>query len=281
IKAKEEIAILKANKRNVVWTVGGIIVIALVVLGSFFRLQNQHLARVRQMESQVQQAERLGALGRLTAGVAHEVRNPLNAISLAVQRLHRERPGPITELIRDEIRRLNQIVEDFVGVARNSKVELQPGNLVEVLDNVFHLMDPEAKARGIVLNADYEIGVCQVLMNPDKLKQAVINILKNAIEASADSGKVQLTLLVDAGRWAMVAIHDTGEGLPPEDCDRLFEPGFTTKEKGLGLGLALAHEIVGAHGGKIVMKGNTAVGTTVELRLPLWPGGTPASTEEA
>jgi len=236
------------------------------------------------LESTLQAAarsDRLAALGRLAACVAHEIRNPLNAISMASQRLQREyQPceedrsqefGRLTGVIRDEIRRLNVIIEDFLTFSRSRRLELREYSLTEVVQKLARLMGEEARARGIVLTLRHEPDALMVPMDVDKLQQALINIVKNAIESIDGPGSIDIAMEKPSGDRAVVRISDTGSGLAPGEVEKIFDPDYTTKEKGLGLGLPIAYEIIRGHGGTIRVQSAVGKGTTFEITLPTRP----------
>ena len=246
----------------------------LVVLSMWFlyRNQNRHIARVRYMEQRLQQAERLSAMGRLASGVAHEIRNPLNAISMACQRLKEENLQQLSGVIRNEIGRLNMIVEEFLGLSKERRLKPEETDLADLVQQVGLLMEEEARARGIEIRT---IGIETALMmwlDGNRIKQALINMVKNAMDAIIASGTVTIDIRRKGKDMAVVTLSDTGTGLAEEALDRIFDLDFTTKEQGLGLGLALSHEIIKAHGGEIRVQSTPGVGTTFLILLPIKAG---------
>ena len=246
----------------------------LVVLSMWFlyRNQNRHIARVRYMEQRLQQAERLSAMGRLASGVAHEIRNPLNAISMACQRLKEENLQQLSGVIRNEIGRLNMIVEEFLGLSKERRLKLEKTDLADLVQQVGLLMEEEARTRGIEIRT---IGIETALMmwlDGNRIKQALINMVKNAMDAIIESGTVTIGIRRKGKEMAVVTLSDTGTGLTEEDLDKIFNLDFTTKEQGLGLGLALSHEIIKAHGGEIRVQSTPGVGTTFLIMLPIKMG---------
>jgi signal transduction histidine kinase len=270
--------ILERNRHFLFLSMGFIVLAGLFSLWFVFQNQKRHLARIEEMRKRLEQSERLSSLGQLAAGVAHEIRNPLNAISMASQRLQREylpceqdksqEFGHLTGVIRDEIRRLNVIIEDFLTFSRSRRLELREFSLTEVIEKLVRLMGEEARSRGIALSLKAEASPLMVPMDVDKLQQALINILKNAMESISGTGSVDILVERQAGDRALVRIADTGSGLAPEEIEKIFNPDYTTKEKGLGLGLPIAHEIVRGHGGTIRVLSSPGQGTTFEIVLP-------------
>ncbi len=270
--------ILNENRRNIFVFLALIVLITLLSMWLLYYDQNRHLAGIVEMERQLDKAERLSSLGQLAAGVAHEIRNPLNAISMASQRLKREfMPADeqkmnefqiITGVIRDEIRRLNGIIEEFLTFSKSRKLELRDSPVQEVLQKIVHLISADAVAKGIDIRTDWEAKPVVIPMDMDKLQQAFLNFVKNAMESI--SGKGTLTLSVRKPEKGRVAIRvtDTGCGMTTEQVEWIFNPEYTTKEKGLGLGLPLAHEIIRGHGGEIRVLSRKGEGTTFEILLP-------------
>jgi signal transduction histidine kinase len=273
--------ILERNRHFLFLSMGFIVLAGLFSLWFVFQNQKRHLARLAEMRKRLEQSERLSSLGQLAAGVAHEIRNPLNAISMASQRLQREylpceeektqEFGRLTGVIRDEIRRLNVIIEDFLTFSRSRRLELREFSLKEVVQKLVRLMGEEARARGISLSVKSMQDSLMVPMDVDKLQQALINIIKNAIESIDGAGSIDIAVERRPGERAVIRVSDTGSGLTPEEVGKIFDPDYTTKEKGLGLGLPIAHEIIRGHGGTIRVQSGIGQGTTFEIVLPMKP----------
>jgi signal transduction histidine kinase len=224
---------------------------------------------MREMERRLNRAERLSAMGRLAAGVAHEIRNPLNAISMACQRLQKDNIDQLTGIIRDEVRRLNHIIEEFIGLSRSGTLTLKANDLIALMRQMALLVAEEAASLGIALETEWPESPVMIWIDADKIKQALFNVIKNAMESIPNQGTVTLGVVREGKRWVMVRISDTGIGLTREAIEQIFDPDYTTKEKGLGLGLALAHEIIQAHNGEIRVLSEPGKGTTFEILLPV------------
>lgn len=249
-----------------------------------FRAQARHHARVRALERALTRQERLAALGHLAAGVAHEVRNPLNAIGMGIQRLQGEfSPVEGAEafrhlctVIRGEVARLNAIVQDFLQLARLPALQREPIAVATLLREVAALMKAEAQAHAVHLTLQVPEGLPTLIADPQQLKQALINLLLNAIQATPPGGAVQVTAAAEA-EVLRIAVIDAGSGIAPDMLERIFDPYFTTKPQGTGLGLPIALRIIEAHGGTLDVTSTLGRGTTVEVCLPVTAPGTEAT----
>ncbi len=269
LSRESEDQVLVKNRRDIFISMAFMVVLAVLSMWLLYKNQNRHLAKMGEMERRIQQAERLSAMGRLAAGVAHEIRNPLNAISMASQRLQRDNLQQLTGVIRDEIRRLNQIIEEFLSLSRSRKLQFKRLNLTDLLHQIILLMGEEADSKGVTIQmARYDTPFI-VSMDSDKLKQALLNIIKNGIESISGDGAIDISLSQVGSDQICVRISDTGAGLTQEEIRHIFDLDYTTKEKGLGLGLSLAHEIIRGHGGEIQVNSRPGEGTTFEITLML------------
>jgi len=239
----------------------------------------------RELSRRAQMAEKLAAVGTMTAGLSHEIRNPLNAAALQlsvlerrIQRLAREVRPPLLEpltLVRDEIRRLDHILEDFLQFARPREFVPKAVDVVPVLSRTLDLLGGEAERRGIRLERDLH-AVPPVVGDEGRLRQVLVNLGLNAMEAVKDGGLVRVSCRLEPpdadrpGAGPEVAIHvdDDGSGVPADARDRIFEPFFTTKAKGSGLGLSIVHAIVTQHGGRIGVEDSPEGGARFVLSLP-------------
>ncbi len=234
----------------------------------------------RELSRRAQMAEKLAAVGTMTAGLSHEIRNPLNAAALQltvlerrVQKLPQDEQPPLLEplhLVRDEIRRLDHILEDFLQFARPREFQPRPVEVATVLTKVLDLLEGEAERQRITLERDFE-RVPAVAGDEERLRQVVMNLALNAIDAAGRGGTVRVTCRLDEVEAASVAIYvdDSGPGVPLGARDRLFEPFFTTKARGSGLGLSIVHAIVTQHRGTISIEDAPDGGARFVLKLPL------------
>jgi len=249
----------------------------LLTVTQAMRQARSHAER-RSLAQRAHTAERLALVGTLTAGLSHEIRNPLNAAALQLQVLERrvhklaaeQRDAllqPLT-LVRDEIRRLDHILEDFLQFARPRNFVPQEVDLVHLARTVVELLSGDAERRGVALSV---AGADAVRVSGDdgRLRQVAMNLTLNAMEAlDGGRGRVRLTVSGAAGD-ARLIVEDSGPGVPGAVKDRLFEPFYTTKARGSGLGLAIVHSIVQQHGGGIVVgRSDELGGARFEVRLP-------------
>ena len=270
--------IIQENRRNIFIFMAVVVLITLLSMWILYRNQNKHLAGIIEIERRLEKAERLSALGHLAAGVAHEIRNPLNAISMASQRLKREYVPADDEksrefhtlagVIRDEIRRLNGIIEEFLTFSKSRRLELHEYPVTDVLQKIVNLMREEAASKGITMETRFSDSPAIIPMDVDKLQQAFLNFIKNAMESISGEGSIVIAVEPSGKDRISVKISDTGCGMTSEEVERIFNPEYTTKEKGLGLGLPLAHEIVRGHGGEIRVFSGPGSETTFEIILP-------------
>ena len=270
--------LLEKRQHIYLWT-GLMVAVGFLAMGLLYRTQNRHIARLQAVRQRLYQAERLSSLAKLGAEVAHEVRNPLNGISMAVQRLQREfTPAgttpkqeefeQITRKVRDEIRRINTIIEDFLSLSRSERLDLRRHALKDLVERIVFLVREEVQARGIDVGKHWEQGSFSILMDADKMQQALLNIVRNAVDSISDRGSIIISLEYSGKNLISIKVRDTGEGIPEGEEQKIFEPHYTTKEKGSGLGLAIAREIILAHGGEIRVKSKLEEGTTFEILLP-------------
>jgi signal transduction histidine kinase len=274
----EEIqAVLGQIKKNVFLSVFFFLILGISAIVLIWVNQNRHLRKMKEMEDRIQLAERISSLGHLAAGVAHEIRNPLNAMGMGLQRLKREFLPPdeskreeylsFTELILKEVRRVNGIIEQFLTLSRPFDLKLKESSLHDLLDHLVTLFREEASSLGITLQAEIPPDLLLIKMDPEKLTQALINIMRNGMQAMGEEGvlRVEAKLLKDR---VEVTISDSGSGIAPEQMEKIFNYYYTTKEKGVGLGLPIAHRIIEAHEGQLKIESRVGVGTKVTVTLP-------------
>ena len=256
----------------------GLAVVAAGILGmaAIFHNQHLHLQEVKALEIEVLHRERLSALGNMAATVAHEVRNPLNAISIGLQRLKaefqptddQEQYSRVTELMLGEVHRLNSIVEQFLSLARPLEIKPEALQVQDVLNELATLVEGEAQQSKVQIRVVAPPTLPPLKADREYLRQTILNLILNGLQAMPEGGTLTLKANTSNGNFLM-SVADTGIGIAPENLRRIFEPYFTTKAKGSGLGLAIARRIIEAHGGTITVLSETDQGCCFQICLPL------------
>ena len=222
---------------------------------------------------QMKRAERLFALGQLSAGLAHEVRNPLASIAGAAGILRRNlrmdpRDAECLEIITKECKRLNGLLTEFLDFARPRTPKYQTTDFGMVVDSVMELATHAVGKSPVRLRKDIAPNLAPVECDPELMKQVLLNLIINAIQATTGVGEVLVTAGLRNDRL-LIEVKDEGCGISGADRDRIFDPFFTTKENGTGLGLSVRHQIVEQHGGILTAEANPGRGTTFSVSLPL------------
>ena len=256
----------------------GLAIVAAGILGMAAILHNQHshMQEVKALEIEVLHRERLSALGNLAATVAHEIRNPLNAISMGLQRLKvefqptddQEQYSRVTELMLGEVHRLNSIVEQFLSLARPLEIKPEALRVQDVLNELATLVAGEAQQSKVQIRVVAPLTLPPLKADREYLRQTLLNLILNGLQAMPDGGTLTLKANTSNGNF-LISVTDTGIGIAPENRRRIFEPYFTTKAKGSGLGLAIARRIIEAHGGTITVSSETDQGCCFQICLPL------------
>jgi signal transduction histidine kinase len=246
----------------------------------------RNLAYLSQVHTTLNYSRKLAALGRLMAGVAHEVKNPLNAMTIHLELLKQKLGAmrePITvpagpsggsktldlskhvNVIGDEIKRLDQVVVGFLKFARPDELKLQPVHLSSLISEVLSMTAPEAERRGIVVKTECPPTVPEINADPGMLQQALLNLTINACHAMPDGGTLKIVCRPASRRRVEISVEDTGIGIPPENLSRIFDLYFTTKEKGSGIGLSMVFRIVQLHDGEVEVQSTPGRGTRFRL----------------
>ena len=248
-------------------------------LAHTFNEMARKLRANRQRERDMVRREKLSALGRLAAGVAHDVRNPLHSIGLTLEHL-KETARPETEerggefdrsvgVIRGEIRRLDQLVGNFLRFAKSERHERRPIDLVELVQDTVRLVRSESDRRQVRIELSVDGSLPAVPADGEALQSAILNLILNSFEAMPGGGSLAIALRAEAEE-IVLEVADTGEGIPGDEQEHVFDFAYTTRESGHGLGLAMVHHcVVEEHGGRVALESSPAAGTRVSIRLPI------------
>lgn len=235
------------------------------------------ITEVNRLETQLRRADKLAALGTLAAGVAHEVKNPLHALTLNLHLLEKEvatgesssaEAREYVAILRSEVQRIHRIVENFLRFSKPSIPEMKPLDLHTLLERVLSLVAFEAADHSVTIETAFDPGLTTIAGDEGQLSQVFLNLGINALQAMPDGGVLVVRTRLDRG-WAEVAVEDSGQGIEEDILPHIFDPYFTTRPRGVGLGLAIAHRIVEGHQGTMDVETTIGKGTTMIARLPL------------
>ncbi|MGH9653991.1 MAG: sensor histidine kinase [Bryobacteraceae bacterium] len=238
------------------------------------KAKRREMERTKLAEASLRRGERLAALGQLTAGLAHELRNPLGTIKASAEMLAkpstRQRPEVMAEMaeyIGSEADRMNGLVSTFLDFARPLKLHPVQADLRPVLEDISQSLNEAAHSRGITISIELHPEPFSFTFDPALLRIAISNLMQNAIQASAAGGRVDMRA-EERGGNILIFVSDHGEGIQPQHLENIFNPFFTTKPAGTGLGLAIVSRIVDEHHGRVTVFSQPGAGTTFELTLP-------------
>ena len=241
--------------------------------------QNAELERSYQQLQETQEklieSEKMASIGRLASRIAHELRNPIQGIRMGIELLHQDlrelqdaqRFTCTLKHIDQEILAVNTIVQDLLEYAREMKFEYTETDLQSLIEGILFNLSEKLAERQISLDTEFE-EVDPILADGIRLRQAMLNLVQNAIEAMPEHGTLTLALAAHDDHHVAMSIQDTGCGISPEQQQRIFEPFFTTKDKGVGLGMSIVQKIIESHGGAIQIESQQGQGTRVTLLLP-------------
>ena len=251
----------------------------------------RNIGYLSQVQSTLNYSRKLAALGRLMAGVAHEVKNPLNAMTIHLellkQKLARQpaiagagpaaranglvSPPDVTkhvDIIGKEIRRLDEVLNGFLKFARPDELKLQPVRLASLISDIQTSVGPEANRRNVTMKVECPDSLPEINADPGMLSQALLNLALNSCQAMPDGGTLKMSCRTAPRRRVEIDIEDTGIGIPPEHLSRIFDLYFTTKEKGSGIGLSMVYRIVQLHDGEVEVQSTPGRGTRFRLTFP-------------
>ena len=240
---------------------------------AYQKLQTQ-TEKLISIEEELRRSEKLATLGEMAAVLAHEIRNPLGSIRGTAEILKDDYPvgsdkHEFIEIQIKETERLNNVVEDFLRMAKQSNPEIKPCPIANELDTIATILKKDAAIANVIISINNISPLLIINGDAEKLRQALLNIIINAIHASTGGGVIEISAAAQ-GEFCELYIRDNGQGMTQETTEKIFEPFFTTKESGTGLGLAITKKIIAAHGGDISVVSSPGKGSCFTIKLPLW-----------
>ena len=250
------------------------------LVGSIFVIRD--VSEVKKLEEYLMQSEKLSSLGQLTAGIAHEIKNPLSIIQAAAEAIQLEilesksknfYLQDLTEDILESSDRMNSLLTDFLKMSKDNEEDIKENvDITNLLDELVALLRKKLEDQDIIVYYEYEVDTAFTRINKNKITQVFLNILLNSIQAMENGGKLFIRVKDNINNWK-IEIEDTGKGIPANKIKRIFNPFFSTKREGTGLGLSIAHEIIIQHNGKIRARSEEGKGTTLSVEIPNYIGG--------
>lgn len=269
-------------------------------IGALAKAFDQMAERLMQREKELKQsqdtlrrADRLSSLGLLTAGLAHEIRNPLVAIRTFTQLLPEryddaEFRNSFQGLALKEVDRICGLITDLLSFARPSKPNVAPENITDVVDNIARILESQAKEKNLTIEREFGDDLPKVWIDREQMKQVFMNLILNAIQAMKESGTITISAravtrigALPEGEFVQVEVQDTGIGIPDENLQHIFDPFFTSKDEGSGLGLAVSHQIVQEHGGFVTVESTIGKGTSFFVHVPVAQSVRPVASGHA
>ena len=246
-------------------------------LATTFNEMIDGLKSKRELEEKLNQTERSAAIGRLTQSVAHEIRNPLNVINLSIDHVgskyapedepRRTQLNRILSTIKDEVERLKRLVNDLLNYGRPPRLAVENVDIIRLFEETMELIGPQAEEQGVQVTVEEARSAIEVRGDRERLKSCLSNIAINALQAMPNGGKLSARIAKSNGQ-VEVSISDTGVGITEEALGKIFEPYFSTKQTGFGLGLAVTKAIIEEHQGSIAVFSQQGIGTTFTVKLP-------------
>ncbi len=256
--------------------------ISLAGLAIFIWLVSKATGSLLRTRESLMHAETLASMGRMAAGIAHEVRNPLFIIRSSAENLRNNHPGDaeqINEFIIDEVDRLDGILTDYLLFAKNETTSITRTDLVRLLDRSVRLISDPVHSGNVTIEMRFKVDKAPFEGEEKKLQQVFLNLLLNALQAMDGAGILIITLMRSKSNY-LLEFSDSGSGIPEKDLEKVFEPFYTTRPSGSGLGLAIARKVVESHGGSITIDSGETKGTVVTVRLPVDSAGSGDTDEQ-
>ncbi|HEU4343056.1 MAG TPA: ATP-binding protein [Candidatus Binatia bacterium] len=241
----------------------------------------QREKELKESQNTLRRADRLSSLGLLTAGLAHEIRNPLVAIRTFTQLLpERYNDAEFREgfqgLALKEVDRICGLINDLLSFARPSRPNVAHENMNDIVEGITRILETEAKEKGVEIVRNFGANLPKVWIDREQMKQVFMNLILNAIQAMKEGGSIFISTRLNttheigkAARFLQIEIRDTGVGIPEENLDHIFDPFFTSKDEGSGLGLSISHQIVQEHGGYVTVQSKVGKGTSFFVNIPV------------
>jgi two-component system sensor histidine kinase HydH len=244
-----------------------------VFLGNIILFRD--LTEVKALKREIETTQRLASLGRLAAGIAHEIRNPLSSIKgFATYFMQRYRDNPevqkTAQIMVQEVERLNRVIGQLLEFARPVAVMMKPTSLKRLIQHSLKMVEGQAREKHVTIKTWLPDAIEDVSMDQDRINQVLLNLYLNAIEAMEEEGGTLSVAISEAdhSQAVKIVISDSGPGINKEDLDHIFDPYFTTKQTGTGLGLAIVHKIIESHKGEVQVESEPGEGTTITVLLP-------------
>ena len=231
------------------------------------------LQDIKNLEKKVERSERLASLGRMAAGIAHEIRNPLSSIKGFAQYFRKKfdpdsEDAAYAQVMANEVDRLNRFIQDLLNFAKPQEPRFNPVDITTLMQHTLKLTEPDFREKNIRVEARFDEAIPPVMADGDMITQALLNILINASEAMENGGKLTITVRKNYEQSVHIFIEDNGKGISPADLRKIFDPFFTLKSGGSGLGLAIVYRIIENHHGEIEVTSQPGKGTTFKINLP-------------
>jgi two-component system sensor histidine kinase HydH len=235
-------------------------------------IQKRAMERLR-LKERLSRAEKLSAIGEMAAGISHEIRNPLGIIRSSAELLKKnvikhDPTNTIPDIIVEESSRLNQIITDFINYAKPRSPNLTPCHIDEILEKNLTFLATQIEEEGYLIKKNYQNSLPEIMADSSMLYQSFLNILINAMQAMPDGGRLQIDVSSN-NQVVMIHFDDEGQGIPEDNLEKIWDPFFTTKEKGSGLGLGIVKNIIEAHAGSIQISNRPVRGARVTIELPV------------